>query len=131
MKTLVLSTLLAFSSTAALAQDAPAFFKETYPAHALEAAMKWYGSLGSDAAELDRKTRELVMLGVAAQIPCDYCVYAHTKNARAAGATEEQIREAVAVAGAVRMWSTVLNGMHYDYAAFTAEIDKMHAASGN
>ncbi|MGR3755764.1 MAG: hypothetical protein ACU0AT_00850 [Tranquillimonas sp.] len=30
---------------------------------------------------------------------------------------------------AVRMWSTVLNGMNYDYAAFTAEIDRMRAAA--
>lgn len=40
------------------------------------------------------------------------------------------IDEAVAAAAAVRMWSTVLNGMNYDYADFTAEIDSMHAGSG-
>jgi len=27
------------------------------------------------------------------------------------------------------MWSTVLNGMTHDYAAFTAEIDRMRAAA--
>lgn len=130
MKTACLCAALALTAAASVAQEAPRFFSETYPSHALGPAMQWYGSLGGEGAELDAMTRELVMLGVAAQIPCDYCVYAHTGNARAAGATEAQIREAVAAAAAVRMWSTVLNGMNYDYADFTAEIDSMHAGSG-
>lgn len=116
----------AVAATSAFAQNAPAFFADTYPPHALPAAMQWYGTLGAEGAELDALTRELVMLGVAAQIPCEYCVYAHTRNALAAGATETQIREAVAAAAAVRMWSTVLHGMQYDYDAFVAEIDQMH-----
>lgn len=131
MKPLYLATALAMTATASIAQEAPKFFSETYPSHALGPAMQWYGSLGGEGAELDAMTRELVMLGVSAQVPCDYCVYAHAKNARAAGATEAQIREAVAAAAAVRMWSTVLNGMNYDYTAFTSEIDKMHESAGN
>ena len=130
MKTALLAAALALAAAATHAQDAPRFFSETYPSHALGPAMQWYGSLGGAGAELDAVTRELVMLGVSAQVPCDYCVYAHAKNARAAGATEAQIKEAVAAAAAVRMWSTVLNGMNYDYADFTAEIDGMHAGSG-
>lgn len=130
MNTAFLAAALVLTATVSVAQDAPRFFSETYPAHALGPAMQWYGSLGGAGAELDAATRELVMLGVAAQVPCDYCVYAHAKNARAAGATEAQIKEAVAAAAAVRMWSTVLNGMNYDYADFTAEIDRMHADTG-
>ena len=41
-----------------------------------------------------RKTKQLIGLAVAAQIPCAYCVYAHTKFAKAAGATDAQIKEA-------------------------------------
>ncbi len=130
MKTAIFAATLALTATASVAQEAPRFFSETYPSHALGPAMLWYGNLGGEGAELDSMTRELVMLGVSAQVPCDYCVYAHAKNARAAGATEAQIREAVAAAAAVRMWSTVLNGMNYDYAEFTAEIDEMHADAG-
>ena len=80
-----------------------------------------------DDAKLDAKTRELIALGVAAQIPCIYCVYVHNKKARAQGATEAEIREAVATAAHVRHWSTVLNGMAYDFNAFKAEVDKMLA----
>ena len=58
-----------------------------------------------------------------------YCVYVHDKNARAEGATEAEIREAVATAAHVRHWSTVLNGMGYDFEAFKAEVDKMHASN--
>ena len=131
MKLLYLAVALAMTTTGSVAQEAPKFFSETYPSHALGPAMQWYGSLGGEGAELDALTRELVMVGVAASIPCNYCVYAHAGAARAAGATEGQVREAVAAAGAIRMWSTVLNGMNYDYDQFTAEIDEMQKAAGN
>ena len=42
-----------------------------------------------------------------------------------AGATEGELREAVATAASVRMWSTMLNGMNYDFEAFKAEHDEI------
>jgi AhpD family alkylhydroperoxidase len=72
---------------------------------------------------LPAKTRELIALGVAAQIPCQYCIYYHTKAAKAAGATEEEIREAVHMSSLVRHWSTVLQGNQYDLEDFKAETD--------
>jgi AhpD family alkylhydroperoxidase len=66
---------------------------------------------------------------VAAQISCASCVYAHTKKARAAGATEGEIREAVATAATVRQWNAVLNGMAYDFEAFTEEVDGMQTSN--
>ena len=59
---------------------------------------------------LDAKTKQLIALGVAAQIPCAYCVYTHTKAAKATGATDAQIKEAIATAALVRFNSTMLNG---------------------
>ena len=109
----------------ATAQDAPEFLAETYPQHALDEAMALNGALGGEEAELDAKTRELISIAVAAQIPCEYCVYGHTKRAKAAGATEAEIREAVAAAAMVRHWSTVLNDMAYDFEAFKTEYDKL------
>lgn len=131
MRQLFISAVFTITATAANAQDGPAFFKDTYPPHAFQSVMQWYGTLGGEDAQLDAMSRELVMLGVAAQIPCDYCVYAHAKNAAAAGATEVQIKEAVAAAAAVRMWSTVLNGMDYDYESFVSEFDAMRGAAAN
>lgn len=112
-------------SFGAHAQDAPDFYKQTYPEHALNAMLQAEGTLHGEGAALDAKTRELVSLGVAAQIPCPYCVYAHTASARAEGASEAEIREAVAAAAMTRHWSTVLNGAQYDLDAFKSEFDGM------
>lgn len=122
-------TIIVLTSVGAYAGEPPKFFKDTYPEHALKPALDARGVLEGKDAQLDAKTRELIALGVAAQIPCSYCVYAHTKNARTKGATEAEIREAVATAATVRQWSTVLNGMAYDFEAFKAEFDKKHASN--
>ena len=123
------ATALALLATTAFAQEPPMFYKNTYPEHALKPRLEAEAVLIGDGAKLDAKTRELIALGVAAQIPCAYCVYVHGKNARVEGATEAEIREAVATAAHVRHWSTVLNGMGYDFEAFKAEVDKMHASN--
>jgi AhpD family alkylhydroperoxidase len=78
--------------------------------------------LNPDTA-LDGKTKELLGLAVASQIPCSYCIYFHTAAAKANGASEAEIAEAVAMAAIVRHWSTVLNGMQVDPATFRAEVD--------
>lgn len=130
MKTFVLASVLILGvSGFAIAQDAPRFFTETYPEHALESTLEARGVLEGEQAELDAKTRELIGVAVAAQIPCAYCSYAHTKKARAEGASEAEIREAVATAAQVRHWSTVLNGMQYDFDAFKAEYDELVGAT--
>jgi AhpD family alkylhydroperoxidase len=125
----VAAAVLLSTTTFAAAQDAPKFFADTYPEQALPSAMATMGVLEGEQAVLEAKTRELVSLGVAAQIPCQYCIYAHTKGARAAGATDAEIREAVAAAATVRHWSTVLNGMQYDLDAFKAEYDELVEAT--
>jgi AhpD family alkylhydroperoxidase len=77
------------------------------------------------AGALDGKTKQLIGLGVAAQIPCAYCVYAHTKAAKAAGATDAQIKEAIATAALVRFNSTmartaVSSGIRIEYGLIAA-----------
>ena len=57
------------------------------------------------------------------QIPCAYCVYAHTAFAKAHGATDAEVQEAIAYAAEVRLWSTVLNGSQYDLAEWKTKID--------
>jgi AhpD family alkylhydroperoxidase len=81
------------------------------------------GSSGNSAGEIPAKYRELIALGVAAQIPCAYCVYAHTAFAKANGATDAEVRDAVSYAGEVRLWSTILNGNQYDLDQFKSEMD--------
>jgi AhpD family alkylhydroperoxidase len=122
---------------AASAQDADAAYAEmkdmfggvpsimqVYPKSAVPAgwAMIKETDLNENTA-LSPKYRELIGLGVAAQIPCHYCIYYHTKAAKVFGASEEEVREAVHMSSLVRHWSTVLQGNQYDLDAFKAETD--------
>jgi alkylhydroperoxidase/carboxymuconolactone decarboxylase family protein YurZ len=45
-----------------------------------------------------------------------------TQNARRAGATDEEIQEAVAMSALTRLWSTVFNGMQIDFEQFKKEM---------
>jgi AhpD family alkylhydroperoxidase len=92
------------------AQEAPAWMKQTLPDQALKPLQDEFLAVMNPAGALDGKTKQLIGLGVAAQIPCAYCVYALTKGAKAAGATDAQIKEAIATAALVRFNSTMLNG---------------------
>jgi AhpD family alkylhydroperoxidase len=73
------------------------------------------------------RTKELIGLGVAAQVPCRYCISAHTEFAKLAGASETQIGEAVGMAAITRHWSTFLNGIQTDETKFRGEIAKIIA----
>lgn len=76
----------------------------------------------SDDTALDMKAKALISLAVSAQIPCACCVWMDTNSARAAGATDEEIAEAVAVSAQTRAWSTVFHGMQVDLETFKAEL---------
>lgn len=79
--------------------------------------------------KLDGKTKELLGLAVASQIPCQYCVYFHTAAAKLNGASDEEVREAVAMAAITRHWSTVLNGSQMDMQVFKRETDEILRAA--
>jgi AhpD family alkylhydroperoxidase len=112
----------------AFAQEAPNFFKAMEPHAAVGPAWQDYLEVFNPKGALDGKTKELIALAVAAQIPCEYCVYGHTIGAKHAGATDEQIKEAVAASALVRKMSTELNGNQYDLADFKRQIDATYAA---
>ncbi|MGX5842566.1 carboxymuconolactone decarboxylase family protein [Mesorhizobium sp. ArgA1] len=76
----------------------------------------------SDKTALPPKVKSLISLAVAAQIPCNYCVWADTRDAKRAGATDEEIQEAVAMAALTRHWSTIFNGMQVDFDTFKKEM---------
>ena len=76
LTTLALSILpVVASSQSVNAQDAPPFMKDTFPEQAVSAAWQEYLAVGNPKGALDAKTKELIGLAVAAQIPCTYCVY--------------------------------------------------------
>ncbi len=101
----------------------PRFFRQ-FPEVAIAGAWAEFKALQLNPnTKLSGKMKELIGLAVSAQIPCQYCVYFHTAAAKANGATDEEVREAVAMAAVVRHWSTVLNGMQVDLADFKQETD--------
>jgi AhpD family alkylhydroperoxidase len=101
----------------------PGFFK-LFPEEGIAGAWAEFKTVQlNPKSALSGKEKELIGLAVAAQIPCSYCIYFHTAAAKANGATDAEIRETVAMAAITRHWSTVLNGMQVDPAAFRQDTD--------
>lgn len=98
-------------------------FLSDIPAEALPGTWEEMKSLQlNNKTALPNKIKELIGLGVAAQIPCQYCISAHTEFSRVNNATEAEIGEAVSEAALTRHWSTFMNGMQLDQAKFRADI---------
>jgi AhpD family alkylhydroperoxidase len=56
------------------------------------------GAAASKTGHLDAKTRQLISLAVAVTTRCDGCIASHSAEAVQAGATREEIAEALSVA---------------------------------
>jgi AhpD family alkylhydroperoxidase len=78
--------------------------------------------------QIPPKYRALISLAVSAQIPCQFCIYADTSDAKVFGASEQEIKEAVMFAAMTRQWSTLMNGNMADLDAYKKEIDAGAAA---
>jgi AhpD family alkylhydroperoxidase len=101
----------------------PTFFK-MFPEVGIAGAWAEFKSVQlNPKTALNGKAKELIGLAVAAQIPCQPCIYFHTAAARANGASDEEIREGMAAL--TRHWSTVLNGMQVDLGGFKQETDNV------
>ena len=102
----------------------PSFF-DAFPQFALPGAWQAFKELTGPQGSIDPKNRELIQLAVAAQIPCDYCIYFHTLSAKAFGATDEELKEAVAYGAQTRHWSMIIQGAQIDLEEFKIEFQKM------
>jgi AhpD family alkylhydroperoxidase len=76
-------------------------------------------------SSLSGKTKELVGLAVAAQIPCDQCVMFHTEMARLNGASDQEIQEAIGMAALTRFGSTLLHGLQIDHDAYRQDVSHL------
>jgi AhpD family alkylhydroperoxidase len=61
---------------------------------------------------IPRKYKELIAVGVALTTQCPYCVEIHTKNAKKAGATDQELAEATLVAASLRAGGAMTHGTH-------------------
>jgi AhpD family alkylhydroperoxidase len=62
---------------------------------------KAFGDLARSAQHpgaLDRKTKELIALAIAVSVRCDACIGYHARGAARAGATRQEVAEALGVA---------------------------------
>ncbi len=61
-------------------------------------ALRTFDDAATNHGALDAKTRELIALAVAATTRCDTCIAVHAKAAIDAGATREELLDALGVA---------------------------------
>jgi AhpD family alkylhydroperoxidase len=59
---------------------------------------------------IPRKYRELIAIAVSTTTQCPYCIEAHAKAAKAAGATREEVAEASLLAAALRAGGSAMHG---------------------
>ena len=100
---------------------------ESYPDSMVRGAWVWMNDVEDGEGAIDPKTMQLIGLAVAAQIPCQYCIYYHRKAALALGASEQEVAEAAAIAGYVRNWSTVLYGTGANLESYQQIVDGLFA----
>jgi AhpD family alkylhydroperoxidase len=68
------------------------------------------GMVGREDGKIPRKYRELIAVAVAHTTQCVYCIEVHTKNAKKAGASKEEVAEALLLAAALRSSGAAAHG---------------------
>jgi len=65
-------------------------------------------------SSFDEKTYQLVALAASAGMKCEYCIIAHTALAKAAGASDEEIKTVAMMTGIIAINSTMLYANQFD-----------------
>lgn len=84
-------------------------FKQLAPTE-FSAFVEFDKIVGRDDGAIPRKYRELIAIAVACTTQCPYCLDVHTRNAKRAGATREEVTEASFLAAALRAGAAVTHG---------------------
>lgn len=66
--------------------------------------------VGRDGGQIPRKYRELIALAVAFTTQCPYCIEVHTKAAKLAGVSREELSETAFLAAALRAGGAATHG---------------------
>ena len=67
--------------------------------------------VGRDDGAIPRKFRELIAIAVACTTQCPYCLDVHTRAAKRAGATRQEVAEAALLAAALRAGAATTHGL--------------------
>jgi AhpD family alkylhydroperoxidase len=84
-------------------------FKQLAPAE-FSAFVEFDKTVGRDGGAVPRKYRELIAIAVACTTQCPYCLDVHTRAAKRAGATREEVSETAMLAAALRAGAAVTHG---------------------
>ncbi|MFO0980327.1 MAG: carboxymuconolactone decarboxylase family protein [Planctomycetota bacterium] len=68
------------------------------------------GIVARETGQIPRKYRELIAIAVAHTTQCVYCIDVHVRGAKRAGATKEEVAEAVLLAAALRAGGAAAHG---------------------
>lgn len=71
---------------------------------------EWYGSVFAEGA-LTAREKSIIALAVAHAVQCPYCIEAYTEDTIKKGFSEEEMMEAVHVAGAIRGGASMVHGV--------------------
>jgi AhpD family alkylhydroperoxidase len=78
---------------------------------------------------LSKKEKEIIAVAITHVTQCPYCINAHTKHAKKAGATLEELAEAVFVTAAIEAGGTVTHSTHVHNALAQDASDVLYARS--
>ena len=84
-------------------------FKQLAPKE-FSAFVEFDKTVGRDDGAIPRKYRELIAVAVASTTQCPYCLDVHTRAAKRAGASREEVTEAAMLAAALRAGAAVTHG---------------------
>ncbi len=70
----------------------------------------WYGAVMEKGA-LSKREKTLIALGVAHALQCPYCIDAYSTASLEAGASQDQMTEAIHVAAAIRAGASLVHGV--------------------
>ena len=99
----------------------PGMFK-IVPDESLELEWLLFKRVQLESGAVANKYRELIGLAVSALAKCKYCIFFHDAAARAAGATDAEIEDALHFAKSSTGWSTYISGHQLDFAQFQKEV---------
>ena len=91
-----------------------------HPSANQKAAEAYYAAIEQNVfnGAIPLKEAQLAAISASVAMKCVYCIPAHTSLAKAAGATDEEIKTAVAIAADVALNSAMLYGNQFDMGEF-------------
>ena len=100
-------------------------FAGLHPNSITEEVDKYYSAVTKKifSGAIPTKYSQLAALSASVAMRCEYCIPAHKSMAIAAGASDEEVRTAIAIAADVALNSSMLYGSEFDMKEFKKKFD--------